>query len=129
MSTIVSPLCGFYYTRSTENQSTYCCQVIIIIILHQLCVSADSSWSSIAASEQASASPDSIPAWVRTQPQPRPAGRGGLRAPATQPKVYAGAMNPPAPGRAPMPPPAWQQQVWQAGRGVASQMNSLNLNG
>lgn len=91
-------------------------------------MSSDASWSSIATSEQATASRDNIPAWARAEPQPRPAGRG-LRAPTTRPKVYAGAMNPPAPGHAPMPPPAWQQQVWQGGMGVTSQMNGLNLNG
>ena len=91
-------------------------------------LSSDTSWSSVAASEPGTASADSIPAWARTEPRPRPAGRG-LRAPATRPKVYAGAMNPPAPGQAPMPPPAWQMQLWQGGRGVASQLNGLNLNG
>lgn len=60
--------------------------------------------------------------------QPRSAGRGALRAPATRPKVYAGAMNPPGPGQAPMPPPAWQMQMWQGGRGVTPQMSALNLN-
>lgn len=93
-----------------------------------ICLILDSSWSSIAASEQASSSMDSIPAWARTDFQPRPAGRGALRAPVTRPKVYAGAMNPPAPVHAPMPPSAWQQQAWQGGSGVASQVNALNLN-
>lgn len=94
-------------------------------------LSTDPSWSSIAASENAPPSTDSIPAWARAGQQPLPGGRGALRAPVTKPKVYAGAMNPPAPGHAPMPPPAWQQQLaWQGGgRGITSQMNSLNING
>ena len=84
----------------------------------------------MAASEPSSASTDNIPAWARADSQSYSAGRGALRAPATRPKVYAGAMNPPAPGHAPMPPSAWQQQAaWQGGSGIASQMNSLNMNG
>ncbi|XP_068733037.1 protein maelstrom homolog [Montipora capricornis] len=78
------------------------------------------SWSRIAATEPASASAANIPEWAKVETKPHPAGRG-LRAPATRPKVYAGVMNPPGPGQAPMPPPAWQMQVWQGGRGVASQ--------
>lgn len=94
-------------------------------------LSPDTSWSSIAASGNSPPSTDNIPAWVRAWPQPHPGGRGALRAPVTAPKVYAGAMNPPAPGHTPMPPPAWQQQLaWQGGgRGITSQMNSLDING
>ena len=88
----------------------------------------DNSWSNVASSQPPSASVSSIPAWTRIENQPPSAGRGALRAPATRPKVYAGALNPPGASQAPMPPPAWQMQMWQGGRGVASQMSALNLN-
>ncbi|KAK2566847.1 Protein maelstrom-like protein [Acropora cervicornis] len=90
--------------------------------------SQDTSWSNVASSQPPSASLSSIPAWTRIENQPPSAGRGALRAPATRPKVYAGALNPPGASQAPMPPPAWQMQVWQGGRGVASKMSALNLN-